>query len=153
MKIKKILWPTDFSEASFKSLKYAVELAKDNSAELFIINVIHPVPLAYGGMTDAGRRFDIPHYQEELEKAHYRELSDIAENRIGKKIKTREIIAHGKEVDEIIDAADENDVDLIVISTHGYSGLKRLFFGAVAEGVVRHAKQPVLTIRITEEDE
>lgn len=152
MKIKKILWPTDFSSASFKSLDHAVELAKDYKAELYLVNVIHPVPIAYGDMMDV-RRFDVAQYQEEMEKAHRSSLEDVVTDRVGKKIKTHQIVVHGHEVDEITAAADKYEVDLIVISTHGYSGLKRLFFGAVAEGVIRNARQPVLTIRITEEDD
>lgn len=150
MKIKRILWPTDFSEASNKSLQAAQHMANQFSAELYIINVVLPVPVSFGYA--GGSNFNIPLYQEELKKTSEKQLDEFVEGKIDKKIKTKSFVVQGPEVSSILNFANEQDVDLIVISTHGYTGLKRLLMGSVAEGVIRHAKQPVLTIRVTEDE-
>ena len=151
MKIKKILWPTDFSKASLKALDAAIELADQFSAEILAVNIIGEIPAAYG-YPGAGS-FNVAMYQEELEKNNKERLRETLDQNIKKNIKTSTKVLHGREADEIVKAADENQADLIVISTHGFTGLKRLLLGSVAEAVIRHADQPVLTIRITEEDE
>ncbi len=150
MKIKKILWPTDFSPASYKALETVQEFARKFGAELYVINIVPPVPVSYGTTGVGG--FDVPLYLEEIQKSNIKKLKETIEEKIDKKIKSHPIVLKGPEVDGILKAADENDVDLIVVSTHGYTGIKRLFLGSVAEGITRHAKQPVLTIRVTEED-
>lgn len=151
MMFKKILWPTDFSKSSFKALDAAVELAEQFKAELHVVNVVNEIPLVYG--TAAAGGIEIPTYQKQLEEENQAELDKLVKANIGKKVRTRTHLKTGREIDRIVETADENDVDLIVIATHGHTGLKRMFIGSVAEGVVRRASQAVLTIRITEEDE
>jgi nucleotide-binding universal stress UspA family protein len=56
-------------------------------------------------------------------------------------------VRYGKDVEEILDHAAQSDIDLIAMSTHGYGGVKRLFFGSVAEKVLRHAPKPVFVVR------
>ena len=75
------------------------------------------------------------------------ELENLARKQIPKELKTRIIVKTGKPFIEIIDTADELDSDLIIIATHGHSGVEHILFGSTAEKVVRKAPCPVLTLR------
>jgi nucleotide-binding universal stress UspA family protein len=89
--------------------------------------------------------FDVPEYERLLSADAKKSLSAIAKS-IGK-VKTHEILSHGNAADEILRAADEKGIDLIVIATAGHTGWERAVFGSVAEKVVRRSPCPVLTIR------
>ncbi|MFW6129420.1 MAG: universal stress protein [Candidatus Aminicenantaceae bacterium] len=147
--INKILWPTDFSEPSYNALKSAVEMAEKFGSTLYLVHVIAPIPAVAGPMGPAG--FDVSLYQEELKKSASKKLKQISENKVPEKIKIQTIIKHGEAATEINRAAKEENIDLIVIATHGETGLGHLIFGSVAEKVVRNASSPVLTIRVSEE--
>jgi nucleotide-binding universal stress UspA family protein len=156
--IKKILWTTDFSEASKSSLPAAEELALQFEADLFVLHVVGPIPglrvpdYPTAGPARAG--FDVAAYQAELEKDARESLHEIIEKQINKKVRAKPLIAHGDAAKEIVHAADDRDADLIVISTHGRTGWKHLLFGSVAEHVVRHSRVPVLVIQSkSEQDE
>jgi nucleotide-binding universal stress UspA family protein len=143
--IKKILWPTDFSEPSYVALTTAQELAEHFSAELTVINVITPIPVVSSPNGPAG--FDVSVYQEQIKETSKESLQDVIQERISKEIKTQSKVMMGNAADEIVRAAQEESVDLIVIATHGETGWRHLVFGSVAEKVVRFASCPVLTIR------
>ncbi len=146
--INKILWPTDFSEPSYKALQSAVEMAEQFGSTLYLVHVIAPIPAVAGPMGPAG--FDVSLYQEELKKSASKKLKQISEKKVSNKIKTQTVIKHGEAATEINRAAKEENMDLIVIATHGETGLGHLIFGSVAEKVVRNASSPVLTIRVSE---
>lgn len=144
MKIKKILFPTDFSEGAMSALPYAVEMAKTYGAKLYLLHVIYDIVTASG--------LHVPHtsvdkmYEEMLENAQ-KELE-----RFG--LKHREglnnveySVKRGVPYEEILKFAKDNDIDLIVIGTHGRKGLDRVLFGSTAERVVRNSTCPVLTVR------
>lgn len=143
--IKKILGPTDFSEPSYDALKVANELALHFSAELYIVNVVHPI-LVETTPTDA-MSFNVTLYQQELEKSTQKSLQEVIEKRTSKNLRTHRIVAYGDAADEIVRIANEENVDLIVIATHGRTGWRHLVSGSVTEKVVRIASHPVLTIR------
>jgi nucleotide-binding universal stress UspA family protein len=145
--LKKILYPTDFSKPSYEALKVACEYAKQFSAELFIINVVPIVP-AVTAFTPSSRSFNVPLYQESLETSTKERLLKVVEENVPKEIKTHVIVSSGNAGDEIVRFADEEKVDIIVISSHGETGGRHHIFGNVAEKVVRHAKCPVLTIPV-----
>lgn len=138
MKAEKILLPCDFSVSDKATLAMATALARDTGAKLIIMHVEEP-PLAYGGgemyygMPDPGT--------EELEKM----LSEIVP--ADKSVPYEHHLITGDPAAAIVRMADEENVDMIVISTHGRTGLSRLLMGSVAEAVVRRAKCPVLTLR------
>jgi len=148
--IKKILWPTDFSEPSYVALNTAQELAKHFSAELYIVNVITPIPVVSSPNGPAG--FDVSVYQEQLKETSQESLKDIAQEKIDKEIKTHSKIVMGNASDEIVKTAKEEDIDLIITATHGETGWRHLVFGSVAEKVVRFATCPVLTIHQPKEN-
>jgi nucleotide-binding universal stress UspA family protein len=149
---KKILCPTDFSEASYEAIKAAGELAFHFGSELCVLHIVSPVPLVPMGAEPSG--FNVSLYERELEASSKRTLEEITHQLEWKDLKVRLIVLRGNAADEIVRTADEENVDLIVIATRGRTGLDRLIFGSVAEKVIRLAKCPVFTVTSrTEEDE
>ncbi len=141
---KKILVPIDFSDFSKSSLKYAVNFAKQFNANLILIYVVEPI--IYPPDFSMGQ-IAIPTTGLEMDKRAVEELNKLAENEIPSDVSKKTIVKTGKPFYEIIDTAKEEDVDLIIISTHGHTGVEHILFGSTAEKVVRKAPCPVLTLR------
>ena len=137
--LKKILYPTDFSEASYEALKVANEVAVHHSAELCVVHVTPPVPMAAAATGYSAIA--------EMERSEEISLHELIKERIPKELHIRQIITIGGAADEIIRIAEQERVDLIVIGTHGQTGWRHAVFGSVAEKVVRLASCPVLSIR------
>lgn len=140
--IKKVLVPIDFSDYSKSALKYAVNFSKIFSAEIILIYVVEPV--IYPPDFSMGQ-IAMPSLNTEWDERAKDELEKLAKNEIGTTIKT--IIKTGKPFVEIIETAKEENIDLIIIATHGHSGVEHILFGSTAEKVVRKAPCPVLTLR------
>ena len=147
--IKKIIWPTDFSEPSYEALKAAVELAENFSSVLYVVHILPILPVIAGPTGPTG--FNVSLYQEEMEKSAKKSLEEVINTKVPKKIKTNSIIKQGDAAREITETAEKEEVDLIVISTHGETGWKHFVFGSVAEKVVRLSSIPVLTIHAPKE--
>jgi universal stress protein A len=144
--IRKLLVPTDFSESSYRGVRAADELALHFSAELIMIHVISPaqfVPPA-GPSLPTGQR--LPALLEDLMDAARHSIKWVIEEKISDGVSSRSFVLSGAPADEIVRVAAEEEVDAIVISTHGFTGWRRFIFGSVAEKVVRLAECPVLTI-------
>lgn len=146
LSIQKILCPVDFSEASWAALDVAAELAAQFGAT---VEVLHILPVTPGGPDLAPLAVSsmLPASEERKQEAeeHLREIlaqKIDAGPTIGYHIEVR----FGEAAEEIVAYARDR-ADLIVISTHGRTGLKHLLFGSVAEAVVRQATCPVLTVR------
>jgi len=152
MQIRSILLPTDFSECGNYALSYAASLARTFRASIICINVIEPIvpTVGYSGMTEPLPIADIT---EQLEESAERELPKLAECDECSGIDVEELVVHGEAASEIVRVAKERDVDLIVISSHGRTGLGRILFGSTAESVVRHAPCPVLVVKPPQEEE
>lgn len=142
--LKKILCPVDFSDCSKIALDYSVSLAKKYEAQILILHVVETT-------------FPDPEYIaicEDMEKIHT-QLAKQAETKISKlketltdeNIKTTSIISTGKPFVEIIKCAKKNNVDLIVIGSHGQSGLSHILFGSTADKVIRKSPCGVLTVK------
>ncbi|MFP4499091.1 MAG: universal stress protein [Vulcanimicrobiota bacterium] len=147
---KKILCPIDFSEPSLEALKAADELAVHFDAQLILLNVTDVVPIApatYSPAAPVPTPFDVPSYQLELKKMAKKKLDEVRKKYVTNKNKTIAVVVQGDTAKEIVEKADEADVDLIIIATHGHSGWGRFIFGSVAEKVIRLATRPVLTIQ------
>src|SRR3972149_935584 len=140
--VKKILCPTDFSDQSKQATQVGVPRGENFGAKILLCHVVPPIPPLEPSPT---AHFDVPEYERLLSADAKKNLSAVAKS-IGK-VKTHEILSHGNAAEEILRAADENKVDLIVIATAGLTGWERAVFGSVAEKVVRRARCPVLTIR------
>jgi len=142
--IKKILVPIDFSDYSKKALQYTVKFATSLKAELFLVYVIEP--MVYPADLSMGQMV-IPQSEVNLSEKAQIELEELALNEIGASLQYNILIKTGKPFMEIIESASELDVDLIIISTHGHTGVEHLLFGSTSEKVVRKAPCPVLTLR------
>ena len=144
LEIKKILVPIDFSDYSKSSLKYAANFANKFYAGITLIYVVEPV--IYPPDFSMGQ-IAIPSVNAEWDLKAKEELEKLAKQEIPEGIKVSIILKTGKPFLEIIDTAAEEKVDLIIIATHGHSGVEHILFGSTAEKVVRKAPCPVLTLR------
>jgi nucleotide-binding universal stress UspA family protein len=145
IQLRKILVPIDGSECSLYAAKHAVNLAKDENAQLFCIHVIGSIP--YGYQLDGSA---VQEYFENIEnqaKSWFDKVRDMVKNEGISEPKTETFSGVESVIESIIDYATNKDVDLIVIGTRGRTGLKRLIMGSVANGVVQHAHCPVLLVR------
>ncbi len=142
---RRILHPTDFSRASSAAFARAVALARADRAQLFLVHVLAP-PMPIGG-----EGYVAPQVYEDLEASarQYGEKRLAALQTKARKSGARVtgMLLEGVADDQIIRAARRRKADLIVIGTHGRTGLARLFLGSVASRVVAGAKCPVLTVR------
>ena len=121
-------------------------------ATVICVNVVEPIvpAVGYTGMVEA---MPIAEMSEQMEDSAERELPDVLRCEELRGVKVEEVIGHGDAAAEIVRVADEQDVDLIVISSHGRTGLGRIIFGSTAEAVVRHAHCPVLVVKPPPEEE
>ncbi|HPN38516.1 MAG TPA: universal stress protein [Melioribacteraceae bacterium] len=142
--IKKILVPIDFSDYSKNALKYASQFAKFFNANITVIYVIEP--LVYPSDFSLGQ-VAIPSVEYDMQDKAKEELERLVNEEFSDLIKTELIIKAGKPFVEIIETAAEIDADLIIIATHGHTGVEHLLFGSTAEKVVRKAPCPVLSLR------
>jgi universal stress protein A len=138
MNTHKILYPTDFSETGRHALELATSLARDRGATLVIVHVEEP-PMAYGG-GDLYYGVEEPSREELLKALGQVVPTDPAVPCVHK-------LMIGDPAEAILKLAQEDQVELIVMGTHGRRGLTRLLMGSVAEAVVRRAPCPVLTVR------
>jgi len=144
----RILVPVDFSDQGQFALDRAVELSRAYPAELLVLHVVEPVFMPGGG--DAfGAGYDTRLVYEEIERSAREQLARVAANLARRGVEVRTLLHVGTAHEVIIDTARKVRADLIVMSTHGRSGLSHLFMGSVAERVVRSAACPVLTMRDT----
>jgi nucleotide-binding universal stress UspA family protein len=141
---RKILCPTDFSEGSTKAISQGTELAKQFRASIFLLHAIsmQPPPLP----TDPGYS-DMLETNNILDEQARRNLQKAADQLENAGLTTRAIVVIGDAATAIVETAEREQVDLIVIATYGKTGWRRLAFGSVTEKVVRLATCPVLTIR------
>ena len=145
-RFKRILHPSDFSRASSAAFAKAVQLAKDNRAQLL---VMHALSLPLPGV--GGEGYVPAEVYEELERSG----RDWARKRLDKLVtrakqagvSARGLLVEGSPYDRITRAARANRADLIVIGTHGRTALGRLFLGSVATRVLSTATCPVMTVR------
>ncbi len=146
--IKNILCPIDYSIYSEMALKYAIEFAEKYQAKLYLMHVLD---IRVYDMNDP-ELYDVNVIDEEtIGKLRERLLKSVNEDTKGR-ISVEAIVIQGVPFAEIIKASKEYKIDLIVLGTHGRTGLSHAIMGSVAEKVVRKAPCPVLTIRHPEHD-
>jgi len=143
---ERILIPTDGSDAVDPAVERAIDLAETYGAQLHALNVVNVASLSAEVHTPAV----IESFEEQGEAAVGAVAERAADAGVGDV--TTEVV-HGTPHRSILEYADENDVDLIVMGTHGRSGLDRYLLGSVTEKVVRSADVPVLTVRTAEPSE
>ena len=146
--IKRILVATDFSDCSREAVDYALNFAERVSAEVEIVHVVErPVYFEVGVAHSLQLRHDVDQWLRELKAEAAKRLEELAADVRGRKPGVRSSLREGTPVEEILKAARETAADLIVIGTHGRTGLPHVVLGSVAERVVRSAECPVLTVR------
>lgn len=146
MLIKRILVPIDFSGDSLHALAYASELATAFSAEILLLYVVEPIYYATPADMYAANA-NVAALLEEQRHAAEEQFARIVARRGAKGPRLRTVIKTGSASQVIVDSAKDERADVIVMSTHGRTGLAHMFMGSVAEKVVRTAACPVLTVR------
>lgn len=144
LSLRRILVPLDFSGKSRQALEVAVPLAELYHAKIFLIHVVEPAcayPYGPGEMSVAVLD------SRPIVEASKERLSAIARALVPPKVLGKTLVRDGRAYLEILTAAEELEADVIVIATHGFTGLKHVLLGSTAERVVRHAHCPVLTVR------
>ncbi len=150
MAIKKIMFCTDFSENSMSARKLAIEYAEAFGASVVVLHVVNVSQLGYPAFQQ-GVPFDQQAVLKAVEESVIKALDQSAQE-FGQRVKEVETAyLMGNPPSEIVRYAKDQSVDLIVIGTHGWTGLKHLVLGSVAENVVRTSHCPVLTVRSSEQ--
>jgi nucleotide-binding universal stress UspA family protein len=143
--IRKILCPIDFSDPSFEVLETACEIARHFSSELIALHVIAPIPtLATGHISPSA--MDAQKLLQKLEESSKKLLEENVAQRVPKGISVRCLVISGHPAEQIVDTAEHENADLIMIATRGQTGLKRRVSGSVTDKVVRLSECPVLII-------
>ncbi|NQV14648.1 universal stress protein [bacterium] len=144
MQFSKILVPTDFSESARYALPFATDLAQKYKADLHILHIVEPIvaPVDFAWGT-----YSYPDIEKQLSGYVEESMSKIVHDQIPEGIVAETTTLHGKPWREIVSFAKENEIDLIVMATHGLSGLSHALYGSTAEKVIRKAHCPVLTVR------
>ncbi|MBI4523088.1 MAG: universal stress protein [Deltaproteobacteria bacterium] len=143
---RRILHPTDFSRASKAALARAVDLALDHKAELLLLHVLVPAAPYIGEDS-----YVAPALYTELEATARRDaekaMAAVLRKLKASKINAKSLLATGTPYDQIVRIAKNRRADLIVIGTHGRTGISKFFMGSVASRVIALAHCPVLTVR------
>lgn len=141
---EKILVPVDFSEHSKNALANAKEIAKSYEAKIHLLHIIEETIHPAYSLSGKSSIFDImPNIREDCERRLKKMITEI----LGDEIKTEIAIVSGQAANEIINFSEKNSMDLIVIATHGLTGLEHLLLGSTTEKVVRMASCPVFTVK------
>lgn len=144
--IARILVPVDFSDPSLQALDYAIEFGRRFKPEFVVLHVLEPV--YYPGAGDMyGPGYDMGLVYQEIERATRDQLSRVAATLQKKRLAVRTLLRVGTAYHAIVETAKRLKADLIIMSTHGRTGLSHVLMGSVAERVVRSAACPVLTVR------
>jgi nucleotide-binding universal stress UspA family protein len=146
MSIKRILVPVDFSHGALQALDYATDLAQALRADVAIVSVVEPVYYAGGAELHAATP-QLAALAEEQERSARAELAKLEARLRKRRLRARSVVATGSAARAIVEAASKLGIDLIVMATHGRSGIAHLLLGSVTERVVRSAPCPVLTLR------
>ncbi len=144
MNIQRILAPTDFSELSKQGLTSALELAETFGAKLLLLHVVEPPPYPVEGIMPSHLGATL---LDDLERQASKDLAQMLSETHGSQVEVTRRVVVGIPYRKIVEVAEEEKSDLIVMTTHGRTGLSHLVMGSVTEKIVRTAPCPVLTIR------
>jgi nucleotide-binding universal stress UspA family protein len=136
--LKKILVTTDLSPHSLAAVEYASSFGTLYSSRLYLLLVMDK---------KEGTHAREAHLHFRTEEEATRALQDFAEKNVPPEVRMNLVVRKGTPTDGILHFADEEGIDLIVIATHGHTGLRHILMGNVTEKVVRHSRVPVLTVK------
>lgn len=146
--MKRILVPTDFSQHAEHALRVAAQIARKNDGEIYLL---HMLELPHQGSDALTTGHDIPEIMF-FKNAAIRRLEDLMDADFLEGLKVFEVIQFEMAFDGILKLSKKNDIDLIVMGSHGASGYKEMFIGSNAEKVVRNSEVPVLVIKEANEN-
>jgi nucleotide-binding universal stress UspA family protein len=146
MNVHSILLPTDFSECARHAVPVAAEFARLLGARVVCLHVVEPVvqPVGWAPLAEP---LPVVEVSGQLEESAARDLPEFSKSEEFMGLDVEDLIARGDPAAEIVRVAEERGIGLIVISSHGRTGLGRILFGSTAESVVRHARCPVLVVK------
>lgn len=139
----RILLPTDGSEGTNRAVRQAIGLAAETGAELHVLFVVEDMPYAPEMMDDQ--------VEMRLREIGQEAVENIRERADEAGVDVESVVEDGTPHQTILNYADSEDADLIVMGTHGRSGLDRYLLGSVTERIVRSSEVPVLTVRVSDE--
>ena len=139
--LRQILVPIDFSPNARKALRYAIPLAAQFGAKITLLHVVEPV------VYPTEMAIVVTNEKVSLGSAR-KHLAALGKKFLPEKLRGKILVLGGQPPFEIADAAREIKADLIVLTTHGYTGIKRVLLGGTAERIIRHAPCPTLTVRV-----
>jgi nucleotide-binding universal stress UspA family protein len=142
--IKTVVYPTDFSDVSLRSLPWAKRLAAVLDAELHCVHTVEE-PVAYSSL-ELGA-IPLPTV-EELKEGAQKRLSRFMQEHLADSNASSDVLV-GRPANQIVDYANEKGAAMIVMSTHGYSGIKHVVMGSTTEAVLRQAECPVLAVPVS----
>ena len=147
--LKKILVPIDFSDNSKKALRYAIPFAQQFKATLILVYIVEPTiyPSDFGF-----GQVGFPDVEKEMHEKAIGEMSALIDSFVPEKMTARTLVGSGIPFVEITTFAKEEEVDMIIVATHGRTGVEHILFGSTAEKIIRKAPCPVLVVRSEEHD-
>lgn len=146
--LRQILVPIDFSDNSKKALRYAIPFAQQFNAAITVVYVVEPAVFP----SDFGfGQMNFPDVEKEMNEKAETELKQIIAD-LNSPVTVTPVVASGIPFVEVTTFADENDIDLIILATHGRTGVEHILFGSTAEKIIRKAPCPVLVVRSEEHE-
>jgi nucleotide-binding universal stress UspA family protein len=142
--IKRILFPIDFTENSAKILPYVLSVSEKYDAMIYLLHVVED--LSKWGSASYIPHIPLAQYQEEASKGAEKTLNRVCEEQLQSCPNFQKRILFGDPAQEILKAIESEGIDMVIMGTHGRKGLEHVFFGSVAENVVKRSPVPVLTI-------
>ncbi len=154
--IKKILFATDLSENSFHAFQYAVDLAQSHDAKIIVLHAVEPIPkeVRFVSMLNRIEEKERTEMPEQIHKL-VQEFCQKAEAKMGPPcvvLVSKTLVPRGHPPEEILNAADAESCDVIVLGTHGKGFLANTFLGSVSHAVLQRARKPVFVIPLPSEE-
>jgi nucleotide-binding universal stress UspA family protein len=143
IQIRRILVPVDFSESAAKVLEWAAHLAREHQSRIVLLNVYH-LPVEFQQLEGA---YLPPDFWSNVKSEAEQQIGRYQAMLRGRGLDVESVVREGYPATVILDEAESLEADLIVIGTHGHTGLKHLLLGSIAERVVQKATCPVLTVK------
>ncbi|MBI4773729.1 MAG: universal stress protein [Deltaproteobacteria bacterium] len=144
---KSIMFCTDFSEGADRAFDVALELAKTNGARLFLMHVIPPIVSPSPAFEEFVPNYSSIEFTEQVMNSSQEKMAETYGARLDGYTNYEVRVENGYPSNRIVDFAEQNDVDLIVVGSQGLTGLAHVFFGSTAEKVVRKAPCTVMCVR------
>jgi universal stress protein A len=148
---RRILWPTDFSELSDHAARYARGMAESYDSELHVVHVVCP-PLTPDMAMALPADIPAPYIDENLLQVSQERLQKTVDTHLAGLAKVKTDAFFGNPWSAICTYARDHDINLIVVTTHGRTGLRHVLIGSTAERIVQHAPCPVLVVKHPETD-